>query len=299
MRPARALLLGLLSLSLGCLNGQTVHKTAWLKRAPFSHSAPQGEDLVVMYVALLEVPVGDRYINDELWGQVDEQVVGLELKPILEENGLRVAQVAGIIPTRLRALLTSDRSCINPHRLLLHAGATTTLHLGPTQPFCQFELHEGGETREIALKKAQCAVLVKPALTRDGRTKLRFVPRVEHGDTHFRPRPSKDSTGVLTWEQQEERPAQTFDALAWDVVLAPNEYVLIGARYDRPGTLGQQSFICRDPQAPAQRLLAIRTARSVEAIVPAAVESEEADAEPRPAPLALQASLGGAGTRLP
>src|SRR5438552_17273552 len=105
MRRAWALMLGLISgLPCGCISGQTVHKTAWLERMPFLQKLPQGEDLVVLYVALLEVPVGDRYINDELWGQVDEQVIGLERKPALEDNGLRVAQVGGIIPSKLQSL---------------------------------------------------------------------------------------------------------------------------------------------------------------------------------------------------
>jgi hypothetical protein len=172
------------------------------------------------------------------------------------------------------------------------------LHLGPTQPQCQFEIRDAGAAREISLEKAQCTVLVKPTLTRDGRTKLQFVPHVEHGDMQMQPRPRKDAAGIDRWEQQAERPAETFGNLAWEVVLAPNEYVLVGGRYDRPGTLGQAGFICRDPQAPAQRLLAIRTSRSVEAVALVS-DGDEAAAEPRPAPLALQASLGGAGTRLP
>src|SRR5947208_9868396 len=107
MCRAWALLLGLLSvLPSGCFTGQTVHKTAWLGRMPFFQKGPQGADLVVMYVALLEVALGDRYVNEELWNQVDEQVIGLERKPVLDENGLRVAQVGGVVPTRLQAMLT-------------------------------------------------------------------------------------------------------------------------------------------------------------------------------------------------
>src|SRR5262245_37007399 len=155
MRRAWGLWFGLLSvLPMGCLTGQQVHKTAWLDRMPFFHKALEGDNLVVLYVALLEVPIGDRYINDELWGQVGEQVIALERKPVLEENGLRVAQVGGMIPTRLQGLLTSDRSCINPRRLLLHAGDTTTLSLGPALPVCQFELHQSSRDTAVDLQKA-------------------------------------------------------------------------------------------------------------------------------------------------
>ncbi len=300
MRHAWALLAGLATVLLsGCFTGQTVHKTAWLERMPFFHKGPQGDDLVVMSVALVEVPVGDRFINDELWSQVDEQVVALERKPVLEENGLRVAQVGGIIPSKLQTLLASERSCITPHRLLLHAGDTTPLHLGPALPLCQFELHQNGQANAVAMEKAQCTLLVKPTLTRDGRTRLHFTPQIEHGDTRWTWRASTGPSGVRAWEPHEERPTETYSTLGWDVVVAQNDYVLVGARYDRPGTLGQQCFICRDPQAPAQRLLAVKVARSVEAVVAASSETDEEDSTPRGAPLALQASLGGAGARLP
>ncbi len=298
MRCAWALLLGLLGvLTPGCLSGQKFHRTAWLQRVPFLQKPAPVEDLVVMYVALLEAPLGDRYINDELWTQVDEQVVALEHKPVLEDNGLRVAQVGGIIPTRLQGLLTSERSCITPRRLLLHAGDTTTLHLGPQQSECRFDVHQGGHVSAVELDKAQFNFQVKPTLTRDGRTKLHFTPQVQHGDTRWLPRPTKNASGVLAWEPHEERPTENYNALAWEVVLSPGEYVLVGARYDRPGTLGRQCFICPDPQAPVQRLLAIRTIRSVEAVVAASDEADDQDSTPRAAPLALQASLGGAGGR--
>lgn len=291
MRRAWALLLGLLSvLPSGCFTGQTVHKTAWLGRMPFFQKGPQGADLVVMYVALLEVPLGDHYVNEELWNQVDEQVIGLERKPILDENGLRVAQVGGVVPTRLQAMLKSDRTCLNPRRLLLHAGDSATFQLGPELPACRFELHQGGRTVPIALDKAQCQVLVKATLTHNGRTRLQFTPQVQHGAAGMTHRPAQDPSGVLAWELHEDRPTQSFGTVGWEVVLASNDYVLVGARYDRPGTLGQQCFLTRDPQAPTQRLLAIRVARSMEPLLPASTDSDD-EAEPRALPVAVHASL--------
>jgi hypothetical protein len=295
MRRAWALLLGLLSvLPSGCFTGEKVHKTAWLDRMPFVQKGPQGADLVVMYVALLEVPLGDRYVNRELWDQVDEQVIALERKPILEENGWRVAQMGGIIPSRLQAMLTSDRTCSNPRRLLLHAGDTTTFQLGPELPACRFELHQAGRATAVELEKAQCAVVVKPTLTRDGRTKLQFTPQVQHGNVSMLPRATKKPSGDYEWELHEERPTETYGNLGWEVVLAPNEYVLVGARYDRLGTLGQQCFFSRDPQAPVQRLLAIKTARSVEVVGSTSGDSD-GSAAPQAVPIAVQASLGSRG----
>jgi hypothetical protein len=276
MRRAWALLLGLLGvLPAGCLSAKTAHTTAWLGRPPLAQT-PTEDNLVVMHVALIEVPVGDRFINEELWKHVDEQVIALQHRPTVDENGLRIAQVGGI----------------NPHRLLLHAGDTQVLQLGPEQPECQFELHQNGRDTHVSLEKAQCQLSVKPTLTRDGRTRLQFTPRIEHGDPIQRPRPTRDPSGVAAWVLTCERPMEIYGSLSWEVTLAPNEYIVVGARFEKPGTLGPACFIHRDPQAAVQRLLVLRTARSLDAVATASSEPEE-DAGPRAAPVALQAALGG------
>jgi hypothetical protein len=73
--------------------------------------------------------------------------------------------------------------------------------------------------------------------------------------------------------------------------LGPNEYVLIGACYDRPDTLGHRCFIGKEPPNPAQRLLVIRTGRAPECagITAGAAESDESLPPTQEAPLAFQA----------
>jgi hypothetical protein len=74
------------------------------------------------------------------------------------------------------------------------------------------------------------------------------------------------------------------------VSLEPNEYVVVGARSDRPGTLGHQAFVRRDEATPVQRLLVIRTGRMAPSVTAALASSDE-DEEAMPTPsLALQAS---------
>jgi hypothetical protein len=46
------------------------------------------------------------------------------------------------------------------------------------------------------------------------------------------------------------------------VTLGANEYVVVGARFDRPGSLGCQAFVRADESPPAQRMLVIRTCRT-------------------------------------
>lgn len=288
MHQRWALLLGLLAGSfVGCATDQPTHSTSWLDRLR-GVRGPTGPDVVMMEVALLERPVGDRYLNQDLWALADEGVVAMERRALLEDNGLRIGQVGGITPAELQALLTSERSNVNPRLIELHAGNPTTVLLGPKAPQCRFQVHQGDELTPVTLEMAQCTLSVLPTLTADGHTRLKFTPQFFHGETKLLPQPAPDGSG---WVLQEQRPTERFPDLSWEVVLAPNEYVMIGARFDRPDTLGHQCFVRGDEPAPVQRLLVIRTGRPKAGLEldsgPAATEDDSFSRAP---PLALQAS---------
>src|SRR5437868_5722274 len=100
-----ALLLGLL---VGCVTGPPRPRPGWLDRLrPGRDPGPAGPDAVRLFVAKLEVPVGDAYVNRDLWALTDEQVVALEHKAAVEDNGFRVGQIVGGLPRGLQELLDS------------------------------------------------------------------------------------------------------------------------------------------------------------------------------------------------
>jgi hypothetical protein len=103
----------------------------------------------------------------------------------------------------------------------------------------------------VTLDQASCVLTVVPTLAADGRTRLQFTPEIRN-------HPGNGNSL-----------ASAYGSLSWEITLAPNDYLLIGGRYDRPNTLGWQSFIRPDEDAPVQRLLVIRTTRS-----PSSVENE-------------------------
>lgn len=289
MRHGTALLLGLLASALiGCASTEQTRKGNWLDKL-LRPAGPTGPDAVQMDVALIERPVGDAYLNKELWLAADEQVVSLDNKATLQDNGFRIAQVGGITPAGLQALLTSDRSCANPRRLRMQTGKATKLVMGPEMADCPCKIFRDGEPIEMAWAKAQCTVEVVPTLTPDGRCRLRFVPQVFHGETSLLPRPAADMSG---WILKEERPTERYEKLAWEVTLSPNEYVIVGGRYDRPGTLGQQFFIRPNEQPPVQRLLVIRTNRaSMDTDSSSITPNSEDGYVPELPPLASRAAL--------
>lgn len=277
------LLLGVLALCLsGCASAKN-QTTAWLnKLRPWS--GPKGPDVIQMDVALVERPVGDGYLNRALWTVADEQVVGLDNKAVLEDNGFRIGQIGGITPVELQSLLTSERSCANPRRISLRAGKSAQVVLGPEMNECAFQVAKDGEPLPIQLPKAQCQLEVIPSLTADGKVRLRFVPVVHHGATNLVPKPAPDRSG---WLLVQERPTERYEDMAWEVTLAANEYLVVGGNFDRPETLGHQCFLRRDEPTPVQRLLVIRTGQTLQEIPsPHTV----ANGPPKAASLACQAA---------
>jgi hypothetical protein len=247
----------------GCiLEGPT---TGWLGR-PRVFQGPTGSDVIQLDVAILEGPVGNRAFNQDLWGMTDEQAIVAATQSGLEENGLRVGQIGGIAPQELQTLLTSERSCVRSRRIQLRSGSPRIIELGPTLTQGRFVLHEKGRDTTVKLDQANCILSMVPMLAADGKTRLQFTPEIA---SH------SGSNGSIR-----------YDSLSWEVTLAPNDYLLIGGRYDRPNSLGWQCFMRPDEDAPVQRLLVIRTTRS-----PSSVENEIASSPGKPASFPQSPSL--------
>jgi hypothetical protein len=291
MRHWRALVPGLLALlpvaCAGGPGGQPVSR--WdAARPPTSPSA----ELVQLDVALLECPLQEEYLallNHTLWRYTDEQAIALEDRAALEDNGFRAGLVIGLPPTELRTLLKSERCCANPRRRLLVPGRPSPLLLGPNRPECRFQLRQPEGTRAVELQQAQFALLVTPTLTPDGRTRLRFTPRVEHGEYLRELQVAPDRSGFTL---EVKRQMETYSDLSWEVALGPNEYLVIGTWFDPNDTLGYQAFVEGGGFAPVQRLLVIRSGRSGGGIDAEIAELPPADPNltERPPALALQAT---------
>ena len=279
------LLLGLVS---GCAGVAGNRAESGLRSG---YQLPEG--YVQMDVALLERPLGDRYLNQTLWTCTDETVVGLDARPRLDENGLRVGQIVGMPPGGLQGLLTSPRTCLNPRRWILPtaavAGSTEPprLLLGPIEPETRFVVKRCGASTEVAFDNVQYQLEVEPGLTSDGRLQLAFTPRVEYGEITRTVVVPPDRTDFVV---QVEKPSKTFKEMRFTVTLAPNEYLVIGGSDAQPGSLGYQAFTSESVRQPVQRLLVIRATRATagsETDAPTLEDMARAATSP---PLALQAS---------
>ncbi|MBI1918545.1 MAG: hypothetical protein HYS12_27955 [Planctomycetes bacterium] len=296
----RVLVLALTAGLLGCTGERAARPVSWMERLrPFQ---ADDKDVVQIEVALVEVPAGDRFLNGALWQFVDEQVVPLEKKAQLEENGFRVGQVGAKPPQELLELITQKRTCPAPRRFELHAGRGTCadsvpspdsgssrpLELGPPRAKTSFQLHQDEQSSAVELEQAACLLRIVPSLSEDGRTKLTCTPQLRHSGKGLMPwRPLADRSG---WALQLQQPTETYAALGWEVSLAPGEFLVVGARFDRPATLGHEAFVRIDEPAPVQRLLFLRTARPGASLDLGLPSAASGGAPSRPPPLALQAS---------
>jgi hypothetical protein len=265
----------------GCLLESGETSISWYERAG-NPQGPSGADLIQTDIVLLEQRVGDPYINESIWSLADEQLVVQNQKAIITENGFRVGQICGITPPDLQDLMTSERSNPSPRRKQTHSGHTFAVDLGPVAERCQFQMEQGSKAISVDLKRVQCSFEITASLQDDGKTLLHMTPRLA-------PDQADGLRGIrsesLNWIRRLKQPDHAYNQLSWDVALAPNEYLIVGGRYDQPDSLGYQCFIRPDEAMPVQRILILRTTR---------VEPESAleDIDPKrnSMPLALQAA---------
>jgi hypothetical protein len=225
---------------------------------PFTSLKPAvslpGSDAVGLQIAVLEVPVGDRFVNSDLWTSVDEQVVPLDRKATLVDNGFRIGLVGGLRPDGFDELLKSPRANSDGHWAQTRTGHAKVVRLGGPRPVCEFRLASGdNDAPATMIEKAQCAFQVTPSLPSDGGVKLAFVPLVQHGSRPVWTSPI-NGDDLAT-------PADAYPALGWEVTVAPGQYVVVGTQFDVAGTLGHACFVDTAGIKPVQRLLAIRAVR--------------------------------------
>ena len=164
------------SLAAGCQTGSKTGSTNWMPRFnPFQ--GPTGPDVVYLEVALLERPLGDPYINEELWQSADERLIGSDQKALMEESGFRMGQVGGLMtPSGLMSLLTSKRYCVNPRGLQVRAGQATTLKVGPTLPHCRFQIEQEGHPQEVKFEQAETSAECDPFADQGGKRRSALHP---------------------------------------------------------------------------------------------------------------------------
>jgi hypothetical protein len=229
----------LATLAAGCVgSSEVVRSTAWLQSFRPT-TGPGGTDVIQMDVALLERPVGDRYINQDLWTVADEQVIALDRKAVLADDGLKVGQLGGIPPAGLQALLTSERTCAN-RAARARSGHSYELMLAPARPA---PLRDGEGRARGRLRPGPVRARGDTDVVPDGRTLLdtRSGTAIQH-----LPRPGRRPVGVGVARSRRRELCRLDLRCRWR-----RTSTLAGGARDRLASFGNRCFTLRLRSAAA------------------------------------------------
>lgn len=280
-----ALLLAAICGTQGCAHPIALDPGDWIggKRA-LGLRGVEGDDAIIVCLAVVERPINDPYIHAALWEMVDEQVIPFESKVRLTENGIRAGVLGGQPPQAFLDILGSDHSCVNPRQIQTRFGQPVVATIGSTRDEIAYRLKSTNEsTDDWHQAKATCQweVVVSPG--EPGRLKITLCPLVKHGESKISPRAVQDKSGILTWQLQSQQQVERHVTGQIQVETRAGEFLLVGASGEKGDTLGNAWFRQPDPRGSVQRMLVIRTARR-------SAESTTAPApQDGPRPLALLA----------
>jgi hypothetical protein len=227
-------------------------------------------DSCVLDVFFVRVPFGDAYVNNDLWGKLDEQYFPPDLRQRLMHNGFRVGLVDGPIPVELTKLLeVTDKPppdenqganlpdlatkpvIVHRHMQVRHGHASEILASGTYEQWPVL-FNESGQVCGETYNQAQGLFSVKTAPLPDGRVRIDLAPEVHHD--HPRQQWVADQ-GMMRLETG--RPKRVFDDMAVSATLAPGGIMVLSSLPSRPGSLGHY-FFTENEEHLEQKVLVIR-----------------------------------------
>ncbi len=211
---------------------------------------------VYLESVILERPVGDRFLDRDLWAAA-QPVGSPEARVLLGENGLRAGVLAGTLPPKFQALLESDSETLAGRGLTFATRKEEVLPTSGPNERSEFTLLAdlAGKRTTVALKQTRCGILVRPEATPDRRVRVACEPQIQHGERQEYYRASADVTALV---KHDEIPLARYQALGFDVLLGRNEYLIIGWQAEQSDTIGAALFGVESNGQPRQRVLVIR-----------------------------------------
>jgi hypothetical protein len=214
--------------------------------------SPGGVALEIFSVRLTPTEV-EQY--QQLWEEVDEQSLPVEVRRRLARNGFRVGVLAGQIPTKLAHLLElrdkpvgditqslTPKELADPPRTTLRhlqtrAGELNEITTSGVYDQMPVLLTDSGELGGHTYNQAQGVFGLKVNPQPDGRVQLDLTPEVQHDQVRQR----------LVGDQAmfryvNVRPKRSFDDLRITPVLSAGAILILGCQIDRVGSLGHYFF---------------------------------------------------------
>ena len=215
-----------------------------------------GHEGLIVQSVLLERPVGDSFLDRDLWASTIP-AGDPETRALHAENGLRVGILSGNLPQRFQDLLASIAETVSPLEQTFNTRKESVIPTaGPVDP-CRFSLLAdlAGKPKPVELKQARCGFLIKPQAADGDRVRIWCEPQIQHGERREWYRPTEDGTGFAKFE---EIPLEQFPMLAFEATIASGDCLVIGWQAEKPSTIGAAMFEVEADHRARQRVLVIR-----------------------------------------
>ncbi len=249
---------GLLSIgSAGCFQFPKASRTAFLERYnPFGAASAKPGERVILRSCLLDQPLGDAYLSHDLWANTLKPI-GPEKAALLAENGLRVGVFATNTPSEFLERVNSSAATLRPTDSTISKGEAKLIATNGPVPSVLFASVPviGAEPKQWELETAEFAWSIVATQAEAGKWRLSFEPRIQHGSRQGWLRPTADGTAFTRADQKAQ---EAFPSLQFEVVLAPGEFLVLGATEQPAGKLGGACFITQEADRQRMRVLVVR-----------------------------------------
>ena len=223
-------------------------------------------DSVVLELAFVDVSE-----KDDIWGEVDEQHLSVELRRKLSQQGLRSGLTGAQLPGWIRDRLEQQKNRVevdqetgtavmgdqdSPRRLQCRSAQVREIEIGPVREQLVLEADDCEPGAEKTLEDARCRLSVITQAQGDGRVHLMITPEIAHGPPRHR-WVGSDGSFRIHLSQDCER----FDDLTISAVLSPGQTFVLTGTDAIPG-LGQHFFPMGQRLADHRRVLLLRLAQT-------------------------------------
>jgi len=213
-------------------------------------------DRCTLRVAILPRPVGDKAVNEAVWGAADEQAVPAEARRALGANGLRLGLITGDLPAPLAAALEAPPPHkVEPSTYSLPSGDGSLISLSEAAPTVSLLYNRDG--RPFGKDYQDASGWVRVTATHEGAdgVALRLVPEIHHGPVLRRfdtlPTPA-NGLNSKQFRMKDGQAEETLRDLAAGLTLRPGQVAVLGSDPARRGNLG--AFLFTETEANSDRL---------------------------------------------
>jgi hypothetical protein len=227
-------------------------------------------DSIVLEMTTVELPLDNAALCEEIWQEVDEQQLPVELRRRLSAAGVRCGVCAGHLPEALKRHMESID--IQPHfisdegqplavtgpglrRLQCRDGQKQLLAMSDVQEEISLLWQDETSIRGATLANAQPYLNLRAFPQSSGQVRLSITPEIHHGAPKNR---WVGRNGMFLLETAKDQ--KVFEDLAMELALSPGQYLVVSGTLPCRG-LGER-FFASDENKATQDMLIFRLAQT-------------------------------------